>query len=612
MKPHPNFVPGLDKALRTILPTELLRVPGAEIFAGTTPWSGPASIHCQVRGAIGDKPRDLVTRLGQRFGPENMNFDGRGMSDLVAALAAALLRDTFGLAFGHGAYTRDGEEYCWVEYLTPVPTLHALATSFLAVAEATANDVRDPAVSEASLAMLRQTSGGRVLNSESLLLIEAARRRDIPFMRLSDARSMWQFGWGSRSRLFWEMASNDDGVVAYQLSRNKDGSKRLFRDLGMPTAPWHMIGPTTDLEAAAKAVGFPCVVKPTDRGRGEGVTANLTDMDGVKRAHSFARRFSDKVMIEAHVEGDDHRLTTVDGKVVAVTQRRPSTVTGDGKSSVRALIAALNARRRAGGPEAGFLKPILEDAAMDEALARQGVGRDSVIEDGRTIYLRTNSNHSTGGTLHDLTDRMHPQVRAYAEQLSTAFGLRVCGIDYITPDIALPPNEAGAFIEINATPGVRGMSAAGIDEIAIASRILGDLPGRIEVTLVIAPEEAVEAIADRLAAQLGRREGLGVMTRRSLRLGEMEIAANGRSPSELMQSLLRMPTLDALIVIWSNGTLVEEGLPSPRLAQTVILGEVPAEPWHRLLTERSATLYSADNAEAAARAVISPAPATSK
>ncbi len=64
------------------------------------------------------------------------------------------------------------------------------------------------------------------------------------------------------------------------------------------------------------------------------------------------------------------------------------------------------------------------------------MGADSVVEAGRRVFLRRNSNISTGGDSADFTDEMPETYKRVAERAAEAVGARVSGVDMIVPDVS--------------------------------------------------------------------------------------------------------------------------------------------------------------------------------
>ena len=160
-------------------------------------------------------------------------------------------------------------------------------------------------------------------------------------------------------------------------------------------------------------------------------------------------------MVETYVAGNDYRCLVIGGKVAAIAERVPASVTGDGEHTVRQLVDIANADPRRGiGHEKVLTRIKVDDAA--EALVRaQGHGMDEVLPAGAWVKLALTGNMSTGGTSIDRTIEAHPDNVEIAETAARIVGLDVAGIDFICPDIATPVRETGgAIVEVNAAPGL--------------------------------------------------------------------------------------------------------------------------------------------------------------
>ncbi len=615
MKANPRYLDHLNDTLGQICRPGSIRVADAEYYDGASPFSVRPTLVCEIEAEpLTISPAELHQRIRRRFGegfellpePETSARSSSGqIAEAAGRLGAAILSRVLGIEFGSGIYfDDDGRVKCWLEYLSRPAAQQAFGAALAALAEAASGSEAEPSASEGLLARLERMFGRQRPVPDSLLLIRAARARDIPFLPMADDPVMWQFGWGRRSRQFWVTGSNEDGLVSLKVSRDKAAAKRLFHELEIPTPDWRLVHPGEDAGAAAAEIGWPCVVKPVNGNSGKGVTAGITRVAEVKQAAARARSFSPVIIVEAHEPGEDHRLTVVDGQLVAADQRRPPYVTGDGRSTISELVSALNHSVRSASGSGRHLKPVVEDASMDASLASQGLRRDSVLPDGQPARLRTNANQSTGGTVEDFTHRVHPQVKALAEHLAAAFDLRTCGLDYITEDIGRSPEEGGgAFIEMNATPSINGMRAAGIDEVEIASLILGDVPGRIAATLLLAPEADHPEIAARLASALADRKDGGLATMDQGRIGTLSLQAR-RGPHRLVEALLRYPTLGSLQILWSREALQDFGVPLDRLDKAVILGPPPTVSWLSLLHRLSGNVMHVDTTEEAVEAVL--------
>ena len=139
-----------------------------------------------------------------------------------------------------------------------------------------------------------------------------------------------------------------------------------------------------------------------------------------------------------------------------VTKRLPGSVLGDGTSTVRALLARLNAEPLRGSDKRSLMMRIDLDEPALACLAEQGLTPDSVPDAARRVLLRRTANVGTGGTVQDVTNAVHPDNRLLAERAARTIGLDIAGVDFLCPDIARSWREVGgAICEVNAQPGFR-------------------------------------------------------------------------------------------------------------------------------------------------------------
>ncbi len=95
---------------------------------------------------------------------------------------------------------------------------------------------------------------------------------------------------------------------AAHLTMNREGIRRLAaEELGLPTSPYRFAGSLAELEVAADAVGFPCLVKPvmSSSGKGQSKVDRRTDL---QRAWDYAnaggRVSLGRVIVEGFIDFD--------------------------------------------------------------------------------------------------------------------------------------------------------------------------------------------------------------------------------------------------------------------------------------------------------------------
>jgi D-alanine-D-alanine ligase-like ATP-grasp enzyme len=133
---------------------------------------------------------------------------------------------------------------------------------------------------------------------------------------------------------------------------------------------------------------------------------------------------------------------------VAGAVRRPAEIKGDGRHSVRELIEK-QSRRRAQATQGESIIPL--DAETERCVGLAGLSMDEVPEAGAIIAVRKTANLHTGGTIHDVTDRLHPRLIEASIRAAQALEIPVVGLDLLVPDVSGPEYH---IIEANERPGL--------------------------------------------------------------------------------------------------------------------------------------------------------------
>jgi cyanophycin synthetase len=323
-------------------------------------------------------------------------------------------------------------------------------------------------------------------------IIEEAAARDIPWLRLDEA-SLVQLGQGVYQQRIRATMTTKTGSLAVDLAGDKEQTNRLLAAAGLPVPRAASVRSAEDAVAAAQRIGFPVVVKPLDGNHGRGVQLDLRGAEEVAAAFPAAQEEARRgwVVVESYVPGNDYRVLVIGGRMVAVAERVPAHVTGDGTRTVAELVEETNADPRRGvGHEKVLTRIRLDEAAVDLVRA-QGFELDDVPPRGTMVKLTLTGNMSTGGISIDRTDEAHPDNVEIAEEAARVIGLDVAGIDFIAPDIAEPVRESGGgIVEVNAAPGFRMHTPPTIGEPQYVAKPVVDLlfppgtPSRIPIVAV--------------------------------------------------------------------------------------------------------------------------------
>ncbi|HEX5725398.1 MAG TPA: cyanophycin synthetase [Longimicrobiaceae bacterium] len=399
------------------------------------------------------------------------------------------------------------------------------------------------------------------------VLIAAARRRGIP-VRRHPGDPVVQLGLGRNLRRLESATTDRTSVIAADITSDKDRTKRLLERVGLPVPRGAVAATPEEAEEAAADLGFPVLVKPLDANDGRGISGRLDAPEEVRGAWELAAAEHPTVVVERFVEGRDHRVVVVDGRVVAVAERVPAHVVGDGHSTIRALAEAVNRDPKRDPSSPGrTLVPLPLDALTERWLARRGYTLDTVPAAGETVTLRATANISTGGTSVDRTDEIHPRNAALCELAAAAVGLDVAGLDVLTPDISAPFDRNGAaIVEVNASPGLRMHT----DPDEGAPR---DVPGAI-LDMLYPPgsESTIPVVAvtgtngktttTRLIAHLLRRSGrrVGYATTDGVYLDGALLKAGDLTGPFAANLVLSHPAVDAAVLETARGGILRRGL----------------------------------------------------
>ena len=285
------------------------------------------------------------------------------------------------------------------------------------------------------------------LNPYARIIADEAIRRGI-WVEVIDAEAgEMKMSHGGRSVITRESLSEYTSAVAMSRCDDKRLTRRIVSEAGI-AVPRGRLATFDQADHDFLAEVGDVVVKPTRGEQGKGITVGVTDSGELDAALARAREQYPEVLIEQRAEGDDLRLVVIDGKVVAAALRRPAEVTGTGRHTIRELIEA-QSRRRAAATGGESVIPM--DAVTEATVTEAGWSFDDVLPEGERLRVRRTANLHQGGTIHDVTAIVHPDLRAVAVTAAAAIGIPVTGIDLLVPDVTSPDY---VFIEANERPGL--------------------------------------------------------------------------------------------------------------------------------------------------------------
>ena len=401
-------------------------------------------------------------------------------------------------------------------------------------------------------------------------LLRTAHEKGIPAFYLWD-EGLMQYGYGKKLVRGIATTFDTDSHLDSDFTTRKDDCKAFLSALGFPVPKGEIVATCDEALAAAERVGYPIAVKPVSGHKGEGVTADVGDDEELEAA--FDRAIATipgdqpvQVIVEKSIAGSDFRILCVNGRFVAAMERKPASVTGDGRSTVSELIREANRAVERSDTPTSPLGKIKADNAMEIYLAQQGFTLESVLDQGRTVHLRKVANLSAGGVSIDATPTIHPDNVILAQDIAQHFRLTCLGIDAITRDLSKSWKDGNfGIIEINSAPGISmHLNPSMGDRVDVTSPILetffpAEASARIPLmTFNRVSMRDLQELIDHILLQhpnwvIGAVCREGVLINRSEKVLSPNYNAN-------VLNLLRNPRLDMLIAEYRGDIFEQDGM----------------------------------------------------
>ena len=574
-------------AAKTSKPKPDLTIVQTQVFRGPNYWSYEPSIRLLVDlGSLEEWPSNRITgfnegllellpgvaehscSLGRRGGFGERLVDGTWLGHVAEHVALELQRET-GAHISRGKTRSAGETgrynviYGYWEESVGVEAgkLAVRLVNHLVKAE---KGFDFPAELERLILLAER----RAFGPSTQAIIDEAASRDIPWMRLNE-RSLIQLGQGKYQQRIRATMTSQTSALAVDIASDKKMTNQLLAAAGLPVPRSEVVRDADAAAASATRMGFPVVTKPLDGNHGRGVGLNLRDEKAVRVAfeRALAQSRDGRVVVETFVQGSDYRVLVVGGRMVAIAERVPAHVIGDGEHTVRELVEITNQDPRRGIGHEKVLTRIVVDDKAEEFVKEQGYELDGVPPEGEQVLLVATGNMSTGGISIDRTLEAHEDNVEIAEEAARVVGLDVAGIDFLAPDITLPVRETGgAIVEVNAAPGFRMHSHPTEGEPQYVAKPVIDAlfpagtPSRIPIVAVTGSNG--KTTTTRMIAHIFRGLGrkVGMTSTDGVYIDERLVKRVDASGPKSAQMVLQNPRVDTAVFEVARGGILREGL----------------------------------------------------
>ncbi|MCM8709704.1 cyanophycin synthetase [Clostridium sp. SYSU_GA19001] len=411
---------------------------------------------------------------------------------------------------------------------------------------------------------LKEIYANEQLGPSTLAICSEAKKRGIPVLRVGE-KSVFQLGYGKYGKMIEATICSDTSALSVDVSCDKLLTKEILINQCIPVAAGGKVINSLDLFLKAKNIGYPVVIKPRYGNQGKGVFVNIKDEKQALEAYNILSKNFEDIIIEKYIIGRDYRVCVVDGEVIAVAERIPPYVVGDGISTVRSLINKLNKDDRRGKGHEKPLTKVKLDEALSAYIAKNGYNLNSVLPKGVKLILRENANLSTGGIAIDCTDEICVENIDICKRAAKAIGLNVCGIDICCSDISVPLTKDGAIIEVNAAPGIRMHHYPFKGESRNVAAAIVDMMfknGKNSIPLVAVTGTNGKTTTTRLIAHTLSLAGhnVGMTTTGGIYINNKCIDKGDTTGYSSAMTLLMNKEIDAAVLETARGGIIRKGL----------------------------------------------------
>jgi GNAT-family acetyltransferase (TIGR03103 family) len=292
---------------------------------------------------------------------------------------------------------------------------------------------------------LAQPDFGDELTPYSMIIINEARKRGIRIDILDPIGNYFALSYGGTNITCRESLTDMTSSIAISRCRDIRTTAKTLKKAGLNVPDQHIADTSINNQAFMEKHGS-IVVKPCIRTRNAGTTVDVQTKEELQKAIKSAKKIYQDVMLREMIDGQNMRILVIGFKVVAAAVRKAPIIVGNGEHTILQLVEK-QSRRREQATQGENTIPI--DKELSHMVQEAGYCLDYILPKGRELQVRKASNLHFGGTVHDVTDDLHPDLIDAAVNAAYALDTPVVGLDFIVAD---PSQPEYVIVEANERP----------------------------------------------------------------------------------------------------------------------------------------------------------------
>jgi len=302
-------------------------------------------------------------------------------------------------------------------------------------------------------------AGFEDLELSTQLLLKAAVKRGIKFTLMDREENFVLLTQGNRQEYVKQATKTSlDSYSTVLIMENKIVTKAVLAQNGIRVPSGEAFHDIDEAISRFDAYRYKSIViKPKSTNFGLGITIFNREFskDDMFKAFEMAFTHDKTVLLEEFMTGKEYRFLVMGDEVVGILHRVPANVVGDGVHTIEQLVHEKNNDPLRGRGYKTPLEKIQLGEAEEMFLRNHSKTWNVIPQPGEVVYLRENSNISTGGDSIDYTDDIPFSYKQLAVKSAKAAGAAICGVDMMIDNIHEEASDLNySIIEINFNPAI--------------------------------------------------------------------------------------------------------------------------------------------------------------